>query len=108
MVRTDNGPQFQAHAWAEGVTELGMMHERIPNATPNKNAHMESWHSVLETECLGNQVFGTLGAAYEVVDRWITFYNERRMHGSLQDWAPAEFYRRVRAGTAPAIKAVHC
>ncbi len=108
VIRTDSGPQYTAQVWADGVAALGMVHERIPHATPNKNAHIESWHSVLEADCLGNQVFHTLAEAYEAVDRWGTFYNERRMHGSLDDWPPAEFYRRVRAGTAPRIKAVHC
>ena len=108
VIRTDNGPQFTAHDWAEGVRALDMVHERIPNATPNKNAHIESWHSVLEADCLGNQVFPTLAAAYEAVATWITYYNERRMHGSLADWPPAQFYRWALAGTAPDIKAVHC
>ena len=108
VIRTDNGPQFTAYAWAEGVRVLGLHHERIPNATPNKNAHIESWHSVLEAECLGNQGFDTLVAAYEAIGQWMTFYNERRMHGSLQDWPPAQFYAWVLAGTAPAIPAVRC
>ncbi len=108
VVRTDNGPQFVAHAWADGVAALDLVHERIPNATPNKNAHIESWHSVLEADCLGNQVFRTLAEAYNAVAQWITFYNERRMHESLDDWPPAVFYRWVLAGTAPTIKAVHC
>ena len=90
------------------MAALGLVHKRIPNATPDKNAHIESWHSVLEAECLGNQVFRTLAAAYEAVARWIAFYNDRRMHGSLDDWPPAQFYRWELAGTAPIIKAVHC
>ena len=62
----------------------------------------------LEADCLGNQVFRTLAEAYNAVAQWITFYNDRRMHGSLDDWPPAVFYRWVLAGTAPTIKAVHC
>ncbi len=107
-IRTDNGPQFTSHAWANGVEDLGIEHERIPNATPNKNAHIESWHSVLERECLGNQVFESLAEAYEALATWITYYNDRRMHGSLQDWPPARFYRGALQGQAPTIPAIHC
>lgn len=108
VIRTDNGPQFTAQVWAQGVEALGLEHERIPNATPNRNAHIESWHSIWEAECLGNQVFHTLAEAYEAVAQWITFYNQRRMHGSLQDWAPAQFYLGALAGTAPVIPSIRC
>lgn len=107
-IRTDNGPQFLAHAWAEGCAVLGIPHERIPTATPNKNAHIESWHSLLEAECLRDHVFRTFAEAHETVTTWITFYNERRMHGSLDDWPPAQFYRWALAGQAPPIRAIHC
>lgn len=60
-----------------------MVHERIPNATPNKNAHIESWHSVLEADCLGNQVFSTLAAAYEAVAAWITYAADAWKFGGL-------------------------
>ena len=108
VIRTDNGPQFIAQAWAEGCATLGVIHERIPNATPNKNAHIESWHSLLEANCWRNQVFATFAEAYTVTAEWIQFYNERRMHGSLHDWSPAQYYAWCRAGTAPPIKAIHC
>ncbi len=55
--------------------------ERIPNATPNKNAHIESWHSVPEAECWRNQIFDTFAEAYMVTGDWMTFYNEQRMQG---------------------------
>ncbi|MCY0880290.1 MAG: hypothetical protein OWU84_15310 [Firmicutes bacterium] len=108
VIRTDHGPQYTVQVWADGVATWGMVHERIPNATPNKNAHIASWHSGLEADGLGNQVFHTLAEAYDAVDRWGPFDNERRMHGSWDDWPPAEFCRCVLAGTAPRIKAVHC
>ncbi|WP_431607690.1 integrase core domain-containing protein [Sulfobacillus thermosulfidooxidans] len=85
-----------------------MQHERIPVATPNKNAHIESWHSVLEAECWRNQVFQTGAEAYTVTTEWIRFYNERRLHGSLHDWAPAQYYVQYRMGTAPTIRVVRC
>ncbi|WP_242940607.1 IS3 family transposase [Sulfobacillus thermosulfidooxidans] len=108
VIRTDNGPQFVAQRWAIGCQVLGITHERIPVATPNKNAHIESWHSLLEGECWRNQVFQTLAEAYTVTAEWIRFYNERRMHGSLHDWAPAVYYAQCQTGTAPPIHPVRC
>ncbi|WP_271755301.1 DDE-type integrase/transposase/recombinase, partial [Cohnella sp. JJ-181] len=51
VVRTDNGPQFCSHAFYAFTEESGIHHERIPVRTPNKNAFIESFHSVLEREC---------------------------------------------------------
>jgi putative transposase len=107
VIWTDNGPQFTSWVWAAGCAPLRVRHERIPPATPNKNAHIEAWHSLLERECLGNQVFDTYATAYAAVTTWIAFYNERRYHGSLQDWLPAVFYQRALRGelTIRAVRA---
>ncbi|QMV45127.1 IS3 family transposase [Cohnella cholangitidis] len=91
VIRTDNGPQFCSHAFHAFSNEMGFEHERTPNRTPNKNAYIESFHSVLERECYQRNVFETYEQAFAVVDRYIRFYNERRIHGSLQDLSPAEY-----------------
>ena len=47
ILRTDNGPQYTDHDLPEGCAELPVNHTRIPNNTPNMNAHIESFHSIL-------------------------------------------------------------
>jgi putative transposase len=49
-IRTDNGPQFISNLFNNAVDGLGVVHERIPVKTPNMNAHIESFHSILEGE----------------------------------------------------------
>jgi len=95
VIRTDNGPQFISHVFEEACEAYEVVHERIPPKTPNKNAHMESFHSLLEAECLQRYEFGTYQESYEVVTNYICFYNERRMHGSLFDLAPKLFRQAV-------------
>ncbi len=99
VIRTDNGPPFISRTWAAACTTLELRHERIPPATPNKNAHIESWHSLLERECLANAPFVDFPGAYRHVTAWIQHYNTERYHGRVQDWPPAEGYRRLLAGT---------
>lgn len=91
IIRSDNGPQFISHAFEEACSTLETEHERIPPKTPNKNAHIESFHSILERECLSCQEFMTYQEAYKAVTDYIYFYNHRRIHGSLYDLSPAEF-----------------
>lgn len=47
IIRTDNGPQFISNSFARYCDFHGIFHERIPNASPNLNAFVESYHSQL-------------------------------------------------------------
>lgn len=82
IIRSDNGPQYISNLFEVTCLELGMEHERIPYKTPNKNAHIESFHSILEEECLSRYEFRTYAEAYEVVTDFIGNYNSRRIHSS--------------------------
>ncbi|SHL08421.1 integrase core domain-containing protein, partial [Alicyclobacillus tolerans] len=73
----------------------GVTHERIPPKTPNKNAHIESFHSQLESDRLSGAEFENYQAAYAAVTEYITFYNQRRIHGSLYDLSPEQFMRAI-------------
>lgn len=94
VVRSDNGPQFISHAFTQGCEKLEIEHERIPPKTPNMNAHIESFHRILEDDCLSRYEFQTYEEVYQVVSEFMKFYNEVRMHGSIQDMAPMEFFEK--------------
>ena len=92
VIRSDNGPQFISHIFEETCAELHIEHERIPVKTPNKNAHIESFHRILEDECFKINEFQTYAEAYKIVNDFMNFYNERRLHSSLRYMPPREFY----------------
>lgn len=98
VIRTDNGPQFCSNAFYLFSEEMGFEHERIPNRTPNKNAYIESFHSVLERDCFQRNSFETYQQAFDSVDRYIQFYNSRRLHGSLNDLSPIEYLQKYLVG----------
>lgn len=100
VIRTDNGPQFCSEAFykfCDNHKEY-VIHERIPPKSPNLNAYIESFHSILERECFQRNEFRTLNNAYQIVDEFIGFYNKRRVHGSLYDRSPKEFLSQFQAG----------
>jgi putative transposase len=102
VIRTDNGPQFISHVFEQACERLLVEHERIPPKTPNLNAHIESFHSILEKNCYAISEFSSYTEAYQVVTRFIDFYNNRYLHGSLNDMPPAEFHKKVVAtGNTP-------
>lgn len=91
VIRTDNGPQFVSKLFGDTCESLGMTHERIPPRTPNMNAYIESFHSILERDLFSRREFMTFEEAFIALDQYMDFYNYRRMHGSLKHMAPMKF-----------------
>lgn len=52
VIRSDNGPQFISNKFQDTCKELKLEHERIPFKTPNKNAHIEAFHRLLNFDIL--------------------------------------------------------
>lgn len=99
VIRSDNGPQFKSFHFHNTCLELKLEHERIPNATPNKNAHIESFHRILEDECLSRHEFESFAHAYKEVAEFMRKYNNLRIHGSLGYITPREYYLQALTGT---------
>jgi putative transposase len=108
VLRSDNGPQMTANELSQWLATLEekLMHEFIPVRTPNKNAHIESFFSILELEFLEVNYFSTFAEAYERTHAFIRFYNEERIHGSIGDIAPAEAMERCKSGEKLHIKEI--
>lgn len=73
------------------INDIGLEHEFIPVRTPSKNAFIESFYSIYETQFLQVRYFESLKDAYEQTEEFIMFYNNERLHGSLKYKSPAEF-----------------
>ncbi|MNP12039.1 IS2 transposase TnpB [compost metagenome] len=91
VIRTDNGPQFVSKLFRDTCESLGMTQERIPARTPNMNAYIESFHSILERNLFSRREFMTFEEAFVALDQYMDFYNHRRMHGSLKRMSPMKF-----------------
>lgn len=100
IIRTDNGPQFVSKAFGDLCEAEQITHERIPPKTPNMNAYIESFHATLERDLLTKETFSTFEEAYQAVDTYIDFYNNRRMHRSLDKRSPAAFMDWVKGASS--------
>ncbi|TDF89436.1 hypothetical protein E1757_34770 [Paenibacillus piri] len=65
---------------------------------PNKNAHIESFHAILESECYRRHELETYRQAYEIVCQFIQDYNRIRIHGSIYDFSPYEYMEAIKQG----------
>lgn len=94
IIRSDNGPQFLSKEFGGFCEGQRVYHERIPPKSPNLNAYIESFHSIIERECYQRHAFECFEEAYYWIDQYMDFYNNRRYHGSLQYLSPAKYNRK--------------
>lgn len=94
-IRTDNGPQFVSKLFGDTCDTYGLKHQRIPVKSPNMNAHIEAFHSILKEECYDRYEFMSYLQVYEAVSEYMNYYNDRRRHGSIGDKAPVKYYNLI-------------
>jgi len=79
-LRTDNGGQFIATVVKEYCAQHGIEQEFIHPYTPQENGHIESFHSLLQREVIVEHQFESLADADAIIEKWLKFYNHRRLH----------------------------
>jgi len=99
-IRSDNGPQMSSNKFYFYLKRLEQKldHEFIPPRTPDRNAFIEAFFSILENELLQERYFKTFTDAYEAVVEFINFYNNRRLHGSIGFKSPKMFLEGFEKG----------
>lgn len=92
-VRCDNGSQFESSLVREYFITAGIEQEFTKPATPEQNAHIESYHSVLERGICRSYEFEQTRDCLETLNRWLKFYNYERIHSGTDYKSP---YKNLR------------
>jgi len=90
-VRNDNGSQFEAQNVQRYFEQKGVTQEFCKPATPEQNAHIESYHSIMESVICQQYEFENLKDIQETMNRFIDFYNFRRIHSGVGYTSPYKF-----------------
>lgn len=98
VIRSDNGPQFISNKFEESCNGFGLEHERIPVKCPNKNAHIEAFHRILEDDCFSINEFKNYQQAYITVNKNMDYYNNVRIHSAIEYMSPMEYYHAALEG----------
>lgn len=108
VVRSDNGPQMTSNKFYDYAHDNAncVIHELIPPSTPNKNAHIESFNSIMEVEFFQNQYFRKYAEGYLKTVNFINFYHHERVHSSLKYMTPHEALTMHRSGAELNLKEV--
>jgi transposase InsO family protein len=94
IVRNDNGSQFVASQVQEYFVENNIIQEFTKPSTPQQNAHIESYHSIMESAICQRFEFKDLDDFNKTMDRFRKFYNFDRIHGGLEFTSPANFLKK--------------
>lgn len=93
-LRNDNGSQFVAQLVREFLKEKQITQEFTHVATPEENAFIEAYHSILERTVERQYQFESIYEAALVLNRWKKHYNEYRLHGSLGNKTPQKVWNQ--------------
>lgn len=90
-VRNDNGSQFEAKAVQLYFQQKRITQEFCKPATPEQNAHIESYHSIVEKVVCQRYEFETLKECQNTFNRFVKFYNNKRIHSGVGYQSPRQY-----------------
>ena len=91
-IRNDNGSQFIAKSVRSYLNDINVAHEFTHIATPQDNAYIEAFHSIMQRELISRYEFDSFYHADMKIAQYIFTYNHIRKHGSLKRRTPASVW----------------
>jgi transposase InsO family protein len=91
IVRNDNGSQFIAKIVQDFLKDNGITQEFTKPGTPQQNAHIESYHSIMERAVCQRFEFENIKIAKKTMEEFRDFYNFERIHGGIGFMSPYEY-----------------
>jgi len=90
-VRNDNGSQFIAQQVQQYFKDKEVVQEFCKPATPQQNAHIESYHSIVERVICSKYEFEDLLESQDTFNRFVVFYNKLRIHSGIGYQSPGDY-----------------
>ena len=88
-IRSDNGPEFTAHAVRRWLEKVDVKTLFIEPGGPWENGYIESFNGRLRDELLNREIFDTLREAQVLIETWRREYSHVRPHSALGYGPPA-------------------
>jgi putative transposase len=94
ILRVDNGPEFLSGEFVIWAESGGMMIQYTQPGEPNQNAYIEHFNRTYRNELLDLYLFRGMDEVREASYWWMIQYNEQRLHDSLDDLTPMEYFSK--------------
>lgn len=95
-VRSDNGSQFESNLVRKYFANAAVVHEFTRPATPEQNAHIEGYHSIIQRAICREYSFEDLEQARRVFVQFRMFYNNNRIHSGIAYKTPRSVLERFK------------
>jgi putative transposase len=93
IFHTDRGNEFKNKLIDEVIDTFGIGRSLSNKGCPYDNAVVESLYNVLKTEFIKGKVFSSLEQLHIELADYVNWYNNHRLHGSLNYLTPIEYKR---------------
>ena len=91
-------PAFGIRLWCRFQWQLNLLAPHFLMlsyvATPEEDGYIESFHSIVERELVRLHEWQSLANLVDLMKRYVYFYNQERLHGSLGNISPNQFARQ--------------
>ncbi len=94
VLRTDNGCQFTSRRFVETLRVHDITHSRTGYNNPEGNAMVERFYRTLKEEEVWLKEYQVIREAAGAIHRFIDFYNNERIHSSLDWLTPAQYLKK--------------
>jgi putative transposase len=94
IIRNDNGSQFLANQVRAFLIQLEAQQEFTHVATPEENAYIEAFHSILQRELIERYEFSSFYEANQHIDKYMQWYNYERKHKKLGRITPQQKWKQ--------------
>lgn len=91
LVQADNGPEYSSY-FEKRLKAQNILTRHSRLGRPNDNAHIERFNRTVQEECLGRYLDFKIPnqQVQAILNKYLEFYNNKRVHLSLQYRTPAE------------------
>ena len=96
VFHTDRGTEYAATAFKERLAELGFVQSMNRPGKMTDNAFIESFFHSMKTDLYHGVRFAEDSELRNALKSYVPFYNEARLHSSLQYVPPATFEQQAR------------
>lgn len=106
-LRNDNGSQFIAQSVQDFLLQKGIRQEFTKPATPQQNAHIESFHSIMERAVCQRFEFKDINDLTKTLVDFVDFYNFERIHSATGYMSPFKYFlQKEEEKPSPHLKSV--
>ncbi|MGQ9818073.1 MAG: transposase [bacterium] len=89
-VISERGGQFISKEFNAYIRNVGLTHRFISVGYPQSNGKLERFFGTAKRECIRRNSFLSIEDARKIIDRFIEYYNNKRLHSAIDYVAPLD------------------